>query len=59
MGLFFSRKKTDEEREQEYYSDLYEDYYGKKLDHKLTRDEKFELDCFEEDEFEEDEADGR
>ena len=55
MGLFFGRKKTDEEREQEYYSDLYEEYYGKKLDHKLTRDEKFELDNFEEDEFEEDE----
>ena len=56
MGLFswlFRSKKEDSE-DDEYYVDLYELFYGKKPDHKLTDDEKIMLEDFDEDEWEDD-----
>ena len=45
MGLFFSKNLKDAEEER--YEDIYETFYGKRLDHKLTEDEKLELDVIE------------
>ena len=55
MGLFFRSKKKKAEYEEGYYADLYEEFYGKRPDHKLTSEEEFELDDLDEDEWEEDE----
>ena len=44
MGLFFRSKKKKAEYEEVFYADLYEEFYGKRPDHKLTPEEEFELD---------------
>lgn len=48
MGLFFS-KKDRVDAEEERYRDLYEEYTGRRPDHRLTEDEKIELEMFDED----------
>ena len=51
MGLFsIFNKKTPQEREEEYYADLYEMYYGRKPRGRMTEAEKAELEVFEEEE---------
>ncbi len=55
--LFSPDKKAAERRddhEQEYYKDLYRDYYGKDPDHRITRWEMAELDELEDEEYEDD-----
>ncbi len=48
MELFFN-KKGRVDAEEERYRDLYEEYTGRRPDHKLTEDEKIELEMFDED----------
>ena len=53
MGLFFNRnKRTDSETE--YYKDLYEEYHGRRPDHRLSDDEMIELESLDDDEWDED-----
>ena len=52
MGLFFKSNKKKAEYEEGYYADLYEEFYGKKLNHKLTDDEMIELEDLDEEEWE-------
>ena len=55
MGLFsWLFGSNAEESEDEYYADLHEEFYGKRPDHKLTDDEKIELEELDEEEWEED-----
>ena len=52
LRLLFGR--SNDEYDNGYYADLHEEFYGKWPDHKLTEDEKIELEEFDEDEWEED-----
>ena len=54
LRLLFG-SSNDDEYDNGYYADLHEEFYGKRPDHKLTEDEKIELEELEEDEWEEDE----
>ena len=54
MGLLFRSKKKKADCEEGYYADLYEEFYGKKPEHKLSYEEECELDDLDEDEWEED-----
>ena len=53
MGLFFNRNKRAES-ETEYYNDLYEEYNGRRPDHRLSDDEMIELESLDDDEWDED-----
>ena len=53
MGLFFNRNKRAES-ETEYYNDLYEEYHGRRPDHRLSDDEMIELESLDDDEWDED-----
>ncbi len=46
---------TNSGYEEKYYVDLHEEFYGKRPNHKLTEDEKLELEELDEDEWEDDE----
>ena len=46
---------SDDEYDNGFYADLHEEFYGTRPNHKLTEDEKIELEELDEDEWEEDE----
>ena len=58
MGLLSWLLGTSkDDYDDEYYADMYELYHGKRPNHKLTDDEKCELDELEDEDWDEDEED--
>ena len=53
MGLFFRKKKSAGDFEEEYYKDLHEEFYGERPRGKLSEADKFILDCLEDEEWDE------
>ena len=56
MGLFSKKKKTEKDRRDENYRELYRQYYGWEPKGEITEDEKWELEMMDEDEWDEDEG---